>query len=356
MTSVLKGRSAVADRWRTTESEMGSWFHYQPQFQDAGTWLDSASILYGSGRDALRGWLRSFDPPLDRVWIPTYYCHQVTEIVQLDVEVALYPAAPDRDSIDLRVGAREGAVVIEYFGRRSSVTVTGGHVTLDRSMLPWASHAYPRHPDAVFGSLRKALPVPDGGWLSVRPAGHQFESGAVRVSETHERVATEILDAMKAKASYLATGEPPKESFLPVLSKCDELVIDTHRISGASSHTERHVRRLGVAELARARADNLATIRRSRPAGWERAQIVPADSHLVLDCFNTEARERLKSELISRKVYPATLWQIPEYVDDAHARSLSERLLVLHVDARYSNDRIHELVGLVDDLAGGSRG
>ncbi len=92
-----------------------------------------------------------------------------------------------------------GSIAVEYFGLRSGLRVHGGDVLLDRSHDPGATHVYDRQPDFCFASLRKTLPVPDGGavWSVL---GRELPPEGITTA-VHAHAFLEMLTGMAMKAA-----------------------------------------------------------------------------------------------------------------------------------------------------------
>lgn len=326
------GAADPSDRW-----EAGSVFHASLAMGRRERW-PSGSQLHGSGRAALRSLLTHLSlHGVQRVWVPTLYCHEVTEAIADLVAVAFYDHGPGTDQA-MEVGNGDAVVVPEYFGARARVRVQGGVLIVDRSHDPTASWAYEREPDYVFASLRKALPVPDGGALWSR-SGLQLDS----VPDLHPQLAeasSRMLAGMMLKAAYLAGREVTKDEYLPLVRQA-ETQIAAVRTSCASPYTTATVRHLATSErrLARRRnREHLANLL----TGSRGVEQVEGESYLVLKTGNADEAAAIQAALVRRRVYPAVLWPShPTGPEPAHP--LTGRLLALHVDARYS-DRDMDLV------------
>ncbi|MHB8960172.1 MAG: hypothetical protein ACYDAN_11150, partial [Candidatus Limnocylindrales bacterium] len=138
-------------------------------------WPDDAP-LFASGTDALAALLRwgAEHRGWSRVWLPSYYCPEVPAALRAfpaDVEVLAYPdhelwAAPDPRGVP----AVEGDVVVvaNQLGVRRRPAVDrpvhrGADLVEDHSHDLGSDWARNSVADYAFASLRKTLPIPDGG-------------------------------------------------------------------------------------------------------------------------------------------------------------------------------------------------
>ncbi|WP_042880485.1 hypothetical protein [Cupriavidus necator] len=332
-------------------SEFGSFFHLDPAAPLGGEpWLRPGDLLTGTGRDALRaivaqgrsrGWRR--------LCAPSYYCHAVLDDLASDIDVRLYPHAPFGGPTPLFLAPDEAAIVPEYFGLRAEVEVQGGSVLLDRSHDLLADWSYARAPDYVFASLRKTLPVPDGG-LVRPPAGQPF-THALAPTPGHVRAAASVAAAMSMKAAYLAGAQVAKAAFLALAGEGEANLRSDAEISGPSALTRVLAPALDLGRMRQRRRDNLALLggcMAGLPAGMQ-WQETPA--YGILLCADAPQRDRIRQRLIGTNVYPAVLWPMtwPGAPDDN--RRLSERILAVHADYRYGPRDIERLGEIILRIA-----
>ena len=328
-----------ADRW-----EHGSDYAY-PDLDGAaaGRWCPEQPSYWHSGRDALRALVLARAPR--RILFPAYYCQDVLAVAEdAAVEVHLHDDTP----IWLRRG--DLVVVANTFGlgRPSLRAPLGDDVLLveDHSHDPFSRWAQTSGADYAFASLRKWLPLPDGGilWSPRRAPAVEpppFESGrnALAAAITLDR-----LSGMLLKTSYLAGGPVPKDAFRaralagesaighgeasamsPVArALLDLLPVDAWRVVRAENHAA-FVAALGPVDDLVVKSDRLET-----PA-------VPFA--VILETRTTAQREHLRAELVARAIYPAVLWPLdpdraPGMTEGALDRA--SRSLCIHCDHRYT--------------------
>ena len=267
-----------------------------------------------------------------RVWVPTCYCHDVTATRRQICDVQLYEAAPFDDTIELDADQHEPVVVVEYFGLRSGVTVHGGDVILDRSHDPGEIYAYGRPPDFCFASLRKTLPIPDGGavWSSV---GRELPPEGVQTAE-HARALLYMLTGMSAKASYRIGQPVPKAVFRSLIQRGEE-ALGAGGQSGISDWSRWVVSHSALESRAARRRENV----RSFVGAWRGAdgiEVMPTPAYVCMVAPFAALRDEIREGLIARGVYPAVLWPLRGSDIPARHQELSERILLLHADDRYT--------------------
>ena len=344
-------------------TEFGSFFPLDPAVPLGGeAWVRPGDLLTGTGRDALRAMVaQGRSRGWRRLYAPSYYCHAVLDDIAGDIDVRMYPHAPFGGPAQLALADDEAAIVPEYFGLQAEVEVQGGSVLLDRSHDLLATWSYARAPDYVFASLRKTLPVPDGGL--VRPPPGQPFAGSLAPTPTHVRAAASMAAAMAMKAAYLAGAKVAKAAYLALAAEAEGNLRSDAEISGPSALTRVLAPAVDLGWMRQRRQENLALLARcfaaphaaphagphaGLPAGMQWRE-TPAFG--ILLCADAPQRERVRQRLIGADVYPAVLWPMtwPGVPDDN--RRLSGRILVLHADYRYGPHDIGRLGEIILQIA-----
>jgi len=322
-------------------TEFGSFFHLDPAVPLGGArWLQGGDVLVGSGRDALRAIVAQ--GRWRRLHAPSYYCHAVLDDVAGDIEVCLYPHTPFCGATHLAVGDDEAAIVPEYFGLRAEVTVAGGSVLLDRTHDLLATWTYDRQPDFIFASLRKTLPVPEGGVVRGLPAGVAYPPTSM-----HLRAAACMSAAMAMKAAYLAGATVDKAAYLALGHEGESGLRRDAEVSGASTLTQALAPAIDLHRLQQRRHENLARLGGSLAGLPASVQWVQTPAYGILLCADEALRERVRQRLIAAQVYPAVLWPMTWPGVPDHSRRLSGRILVVHADHRYGARDIEQLAGII---------
>lgn len=197
-----------------SNKEYGSDFHFFP-VSDQKSFIGGHDILYFfSGRSALShilkagiekyGWTKFF--------IPTYYCREVYEFISdLPIELVYYPYNPffPPKGFDIEDLPTNVLLKVNYFGI-ASPEFSGfscASVIEDLTHEPETSPAiYSRF---VFGSLRKVLPVPAGGFIKSK----EIVMNATPVSVAAQEVAAQKMAAMFLKKRYLEGTFDDKDLF-----------------------------------------------------------------------------------------------------------------------------------------------
>jgi hypothetical protein len=304
-----------------------------------------ASVFYRSATDALRDLLdHAPGSPWARLHLPTYYCHDVTDVVRRTTEVSFYDDGPTREGVTLELEDDEVAVVVEYFGASHHVTARGGTLILDRTHDPFASWAYERVPDYAIASLRKTLPLPDGGMLW-SPRGSPLPRAPGLTGQHRHHVVGE-LTAMALRSAFLAGADLDKQAYLSLHAAAEEQ-LGEGAISGMSDLSDGLLRMLPVAAMRTQRSANLAWFRErwTSPQPWLRAFDTP--SYVILLTDGNARRDALRSALIARDVYPAVLWELRDVPAAPSERGFAERMLACHADFRYDAADMERFVAVL---------
>ena len=199
--------------------EIGSEFHWDPAALSGGdaTWLPASHELFATGCGALTALLR-FLGPRGRLHLPSYFCMGVAEALAAVIPIAFYRHLPDEGGPrwpSLRAAAGDMVLSQNLFGRddprpwdawmRANPEVV---IIEDHSHDPLSDWARTSQASYAVASLRKTLPVPDGGLLwsprgldVPRPAGGESQGAQLKLA------------AMLLKAAWLDGRPIPKDDF-----------------------------------------------------------------------------------------------------------------------------------------------
>ena len=350
------------DRW-----ENGSDFHWigLPSVPDAGRahpvpW--ASGLLLSSGRDALRlvlstgmrsrGWRR--------LWVPEYFCQQVTAALvrpglelRLYADSPLYPAPPLPDA-----SPGDAVLVVNYFGLRSATRVApsdGVDIIEDHSHDPTSSWAGSSSADFCVASLRKTLPIPDGG-VVWSPRGHRLPA-APRIVNQRKRATASKLAGMLLKAMYLDNHDIERATYRALLVE-GEQALHVPAVSGIGDVSRALVSAWPLRAWREARRRNHALLA-TRLAGVEGLRVLMPDGEdtvpfsCVVLAESADRRERMRKWLIANRVFPAVLWPLDDTVlaVGVEARGISRRILSIHCDGRYDASDIGRVADLVSGVA-----
>jgi hypothetical protein len=324
-----------ADRW-----ELGSDLEITVESGPAELpWSAHPHGLWGSGRDAIRGLFAwgAREHGWRRLLMPSYFCQDVVASAQRAADVQVYPWSP-LETVHAPVATRHGDVVFvdAMYGAPPDVVVDGPAVIIeDHShdlLAPWALDS---RADFVIVSLRKTLPLPDGG-AAWSPRGWDVPPEAP-MTERHADTCLLRLSAMALKTSYLQGGDVRKDEFRRLAIEGEEKMASGD-VTGISPYSRARLGSLPLHRWRERRAANLEAFRASLPdRPGVRLLDVPFAATLVFE--DPGLRDLVRSALVSRRIYPAVLWPLDRPVvsgiPDAH-RDLSRRILSIPCDQRYA--------------------
>lgn len=310
-------------------------------------WGDAAG-LYGSGRSALRALLRwgRKQAGWQRVHVPDYFCQDVVAALLEELPVVLYADSPEHPQpawSQLQLAPGDAVLWVNYFGLRATANIAdlpGVALIEDHTHDPLGAAATSRA-DWCVASLRKTLPLPDGGVLW-SPRGHDLPAPPPPLA-AHEEASLSKWAAMQLKRLYLR-GQPVNKDIFRALAVRSEHEFGNFAVAPITPWSAALLSLLPLAELHAARRGNVSAAT-AVLAGqtWVRvlephaAGATPFSLVLLFD--TVERCASVRQSLIANRIYPAILWPL----DDAHGAGLSQpsldlsrRLLSVHADARYT--------------------
>ena len=338
--------------------EFGSDFHYTDPGNnpsDTITELHPSADFFADGRQALvhlsrfQGW--------KRLWAPEYFCYDVLESLKnLGLTLAFYedyPGCDDNRAISLIPFEKGDALFrVNYFGTRSfrSPSIVPQYVPVveDHTHDLLGDWAKSSEADWCISSLRKTLPVPEGGMLW-SPKGLTLPKEPSE-DEENGMVARKRWKAMFLKRDYLSGKDIDKEEFRKLLLET-EPYFDRAEVSSLDTLTKEYLSKFNLLDWYSRKSLN-----------WEELHSLESDHFKILEvespgcfpfsmtivCESKEYRDSLRAGLISKRIYPAILWNIPDEESVSSAsRELSQRMLSIHCDGRYSISDIKEMKSII---------
>lgn len=341
--------------------EFGSDFHYIASYNKEGKPLSEyypSANYYADGRQALihlyksQGW--------ERLWMPEYYCYDVIEsLKEAGLNIVFYSDFPDYKDDDATLSSiqRKGyfrptdAVLrVNYFGLRayrSSENLPVAAVIEDHTHDLIGDWARKSTADWCIASLRKTLPVPEGGILW-SPKGLMLPEPPASYAK-NEDIASIRWNAMELKTRYLAGDDMEKSAFRPGYVDT-EAFFDTCEVCALDKRSQGYLMSFEVDAWYQRKLENWRLFsdvhyRDVRVLKPENQQCYPFSLVLV---FNTrDKRDKVRQALIENNVYPAILWYIPSPAD-GDVFMMSNNMLSIHCDGRYSEEDIEQLKLIID--------
>lgn len=333
-------------------TEFGSDFHYIPTVEDRVESnlfdLFPKASYYASGRQAIYSILKF--GTWKRVWMPEYFCHHTISFLQkAGVEILFYhdsPLSDDRVEIG-KIPFKKGDVLfrMNFFGLRGfrdnaqiAVPVIEDH---SHDLLgEWSQMS---NADWCIASLRKTLPIPEGG-LIWSPKGQEPPSPLAQTDE-NLHLSKRRWTAMKLKSEYLLNGTPEKNSFRALFSQTESAFIDLP-ISALTPDCMFYLKNFDLKNWYQKKLNNWTSLSQIQSDKIE-VLLPEKDDRLYPFSFiftlpSEEERDRVRTALINRNIYPAVLWALPEN-KSSKASACSKRMLSIPCDARYNLTEIRLL-------------
>lgn len=340
--------------------EYGSDFHYLDNHSCGSihlTDLFQNTTLLADGRQCIVVLIRQYG--WKRIWMPDFYCYEVIDTirVQTGIETVFYEDNPLYEGNALNLPFAHGDVLLRmnYYGLRGLRSNKGiiCPVIEDHSHDPSGVWALNSDADWCISSIRKTLPLPEGGMMW-SPKGDQL-TDKVDVQAENEQMAVIRWKAMEMKAAYLKGYDVSKEEFRTLFTKTEGLfdraeptLIDNRSRDVVSNKLDinlwKEARRMNWLLL------NSLVNRVGCSVLEPQGESCTAFS-FVLEFGNRERRDSVRKSLIESGVYPAILWTVPDSAS-SQAKDFSNRMLSVHCDGRYNEEDIRLLADKLNKALG----
>lgn len=338
--------------------EFGSDFHYIESYNSERAHLTDVfrnTMLLADGRQCIVILIRQYG--WRRLWMPDYFCYEVIETIkeQTGIEVKFYADNPLIEGEVEKLPFKEGDVLLRmnFFGlrdirRNKALPVP---VIEDHSHDPFGHWAVYSDADWCISSLRKSLPLPEGGMMW-SPKGHKLPV-VQKSSEDSERISAIRWKAMEMKAAYLAGEEVSKDEFRKKYTETEDW-FDQAEPTQIDRRTKEFISKQFDLNLwLRVKRKNWSLLREL--VSSEKCKVIGPEHEsctmfsLVLLLENKEQRDNVRKSLIESCVYPAILWNVPETASE-ESKVFSEKMLSIHCDGRYNEEDIKQLAGILNKV------
>ena len=240
---------------------------------------------------------------------------------------------------------------MNYYGMRDKRSNKNISVPVieDHSHDPFGHWALYSDADWCISSLRKSLPLPEGGMMW-SPKGHKlfFETSC---SKENEQIAATRWEGMEMKAEYLAGVDVNKEEFRKKYIETEEWFDEAEPVEIDRRSRECITKQFDLNLWISAKRQNWKLLKDL--INKEHCKILGVEHEsctmfsMVLLLGNKDKRDALRKQLIVDSVYPAILWNVPETASET-SRDFSNRMLSIHCDGRYSEEDIKQLARILN--------
>lgn len=294
--------------------------------------------------------------------MPEYYCYDVVASLQeAGINLMFYTDDPNYhdDGKTLNEIQRRGqfrpsdAVLrVNYFGMRSyrsSQNLSVAAIVEDHTHDLIGDWALRSEADWCIASLRKTLPIPEGGMLW-SPVGHRLPVKPEH-SEENERIAAIRWDAMRLKMRYLVGDAMEKVTFRAGYVNTEEY-FDRALISALDSGSQEYLAQFDIRDWYNKKKTNWELLCGIKKEGVhvirpESVRCYPFSLILLFD--SSDERDRVRKELIAHQVYPAVLWNVPSPAD-GEVFNFSRAMLSIHCDGRYTAEDIQQMKSIIESI------
>lgn len=327
--------------------EFGSDFHLHNFKDSEKIKFYKNAQFYGCGRHAMNNLI---DYHLNtgkwkKLFVPIYFCYEVIDAIrETGIELVFYNDYPLANDIEVisNLNFVEGDVILRmnYFGLREyrdnsklNVDVIEDHSHNLNSN--WAKNS---NADWCVASLRKTLPIPDGGVIW-SPKGNIVPEAIVTAN--HEKLVHLRFGAMIQKRDYLLNKNVSKDEYRRKYIESENLFVGSE-VSGMSSNSRELIKKLpGNIDIYK--KDNFSKISKLLQ-GYDDISILKPESSdinpfsLILLFKTSNIRDFIRGYLTNNKIYTAILWKIRNEYCPNEILDFSKRMLSLHIDFRYNMD------------------
>lgn len=317
--------------------------------------INSENInLHFSGRSSLyhiivngincHGW--------ERILIPSYYCHEVVDFIKvLPLDVEYYEITPFKErKIALnseKDNLKSAIVIVDFFGldKIDHSGIQNAFIIEDvthnlNGLMNNGAHY-------TFGSLRKTLPIPVGGFSF--SSTFKFE---VELNAPNENV-KELVElrnrAMVLKSSYLQGENEDKETYRNLYAITEEKFREPFTTTELPASVLSQIKKINLSAINVTKTKNLDLIKSiliKNDVFSVLTSVKNEEFALSLKFKNIETRDSMKFYLINNKIYPIVLWPNQFTQDNLF---LQDILLFIHVDFRYSLGEVKHIAKIINN-------
>lgn len=336
--------------------EFGSDFHFIDSYNSGRAHLTDVfkgATLLADGRQCIVALIRQYG--WRRIWMPDYFCYEVIDTIkeQTGIEMMFYEDNPLFEGQVENLPFKEGDVLLRmnFFGMRGQRNnkKIPCPVIEDHTHDPFGHWALYSDADWCISSIRKILPLPEGGMMW-SPKGHQI-TDVIESSEESEKIAAIRWSGMEMKTSYLNGGAVDKEEFRRHYTETEGWFDSAKPVLIDSRSKDVVTKLLDINLWQGAKRKNWKQLQSL--VNKETCKVLTPEEEactafsLILLSESKERRDAVRKQLIEACVYPAILWNVPDCASEG-SKSFSERMLSIHCDGRYTEEDVKQLAEILN--------
>src|SRR5574344_1113211 len=336
--------------------EFGSDFHYLDLYTSGRAHLTDVykgATLLADGRQCIVALIRQYG--WKRIWMPDYFCYEVIDTIkeQTGIKVKFYEDSPLHEGQVENLPFKEGDVLLRmnFFGlreQRNNKRITCP-VIEDHTHDPFGHWALYSDADWCISSIRKILPLPEGGMMW-SPKGHKLDVNLI-ASEENEKIAATRWEGMEMKAAYLKGEDINKDEFRKRYTETEEWFDHSEPTLIDDRSKEFVSKQLEINLWQGAKRKNWVLLKSLVKSDVCKVLEPEDDSctmfSLVLYFDTKEIRDSVRKRLIETCVYPAILWAVPDSAS-VTAKEFSERMVSVRCVGRYHEGDIKQLASILN--------
>ena len=323
--------------------EFGSDFHLDAcNLKTSSTFFDLKNTQFSSsGRSSLYALIKMGIEKYNwsKLYFPSYYCHDVPNFLSsLPIKIEFFSFNPYfNNTLPDSIIDKESHVLINvnYFGIRSISLPKFKHIFVIDDFTHCVHKIFESEANYCFGSLRKELPVPIGGFLYSRNKELPDEG----LSIIAEKISLEKLYAMQAKNDYLEGKLKQKDIFRYHFMNAEEALAKEEANGRIPDSSLAILKLLDVNQIFKDKKRNLSILLsllgKTDRVSYNFEDDTSEAFGLTVVLREKDQRDSLKDYLIQRNIYPAILWPGQSDKNDIDFQS---RILFVHTDFRYNGD------------------
>lgn len=312
--------------------------------------------LFFSGRVALYNLVQMGIEKLNwrKLYVPSFYCHEVIKFLEdLPINIHYYEFNPFLDlpdkSIDFEDDSSNAIVNVNFFGLNClDLKDVKNCIKID-DFTHHLEGIDSSRADYCFGSLRKELPLPCGGFILSPTKRNVPES---TYNSKAEEISVRKLAAMFLKKEYLSKKSENKDLYRELFIEAEHQ-FESNCTNAAMPLTSIAIlKQLNIASILQRKKENIAyalsLLNHEMNLEFNLKRKDDNVFGLIIKCPNANVKSDLKSHLIQSNIYPAVLW--PDQMT-GRDQEISERILFVHLDYRYDFEDIELITTIINKFS-----
>lgn len=281
------------------------------------------------------------------IFFPSYYCQEVINYLKnVPIEIKIYPYNPFQENINQNIQIEDynhvAIVEVLFFGIKKRTFKKFKNAWIIEDITHGILNYKNSSAHYCFGSFRKELPVPAGGFIYSKQA--LFFKPEI-ISTKSDQFFNEKFTAMKLKKDYLSGKIKNKEEFRNKFIQSETLLESESIGTSLPSLGKEILQQLDIQKIIEKKYKNIKIahkILKNNPY-FKVISNSPSNKSFGLMLFfkNKNSRDFFKNYLINHSIYPAILWPNQSLEIDKDAEN---RNLFIHLDFRYDEEDIKFII------------